>query len=141
MATPALEYDAHLTLDSDSQEYKDMEKRIVRKQDWRIMPLICLSYLLSSSIFPSSTFPFLTKLLLHIDYLDRSNLGNARTLNNDKPGESLVESLALKGLRYNIIVAIFFVPCKLTSHPTSTSPTYPLSLLPAPSLLYLHITS
>ena len=48
MATPALEYDTHLTLNPDSQEYKDMEKRIVRKQDWRIMPLICLSYLLSS---------------------------------------------------------------------------------------------
>ena len=47
------------------------------------------------------------------DYLDRTNLGNARTLNSDKPGESLVETLALKGLRYNIIVAIFFVPCEL----------------------------
>lgn len=46
------------------------------------------------------------------DYLDRTNLGNARTLNSDKPGESLVETLDLKGLRYNIIVAIFFVPCE-----------------------------
>ncbi|GAA5836050.1 hypothetical protein JCM5353_003494 [Sporobolomyces roseus] len=104
MATPALEYDAHLTLDSDSQEYKDTEKRIVRKQDWRIMPLTCLSYLLN--------------------YLDRSNLGNARTLNNDKQGESLMESLALKGLRYNIIVAIFFVPYVLFEFPSNLALKY-----------------
>lgn len=129
MATPALEYDADLTLDSDSQEYKVMEKRIVRKQDWRIMPLICLSYLLSSSIFPSFTFLFLAKpLLLYLDYIDRTSLGNARTLNSDKPGESLVESLGLKGLKYNIIVAVFFIPCKLTS---SSFPTLlPSALLP-----------
>lgn len=41
-------------------------------------------------------------------------MGNARTINSDKPGESLVEVLDLKGLRYNIIVAVFFIPC--TSH-------------------------
>jgi hypothetical protein len=32
-----------------------------------------------------------------------------RTLNNDKPGESLVETLNLKGDRYNLVVAIFFM--------------------------------
>ncbi|GAA5984017.1 hypothetical protein JCM5350_004993 [Sporobolomyces pararoseus] len=81
-----------------------MEKRIVRKQDWRIMPLICLCYLLN--------------------YLDRSNLGNARTLNSDRPGESLVETLALKGLRYNIIVAIFFVPYVLFEFPSNLALKY-----------------
>lgn len=44
-----------------------------------------------------------------LNYLDRTNLGNARTLNSDQPGHSLVESLGLKGDRYNFIVAIFFV--------------------------------
>lgn len=44
-----------------------------------------------------------------LNYLDRTNLGNARTLNADQPGHSLVESLNLKGDRYNFIVAIFFV--------------------------------
>lgn len=48
MATPAVEYDTHLQYDPESPEYAAIEKRIVRKQDWRIMPLICLSYLLST---------------------------------------------------------------------------------------------
>lgn len=47
---PAVEYDAHLQYDPDSPEYRAMEKSIVRKQDWRIMPLICLSYLLSEAL-------------------------------------------------------------------------------------------
>ncbi|GAA5902321.1 uncharacterized protein JCM6883_001368 [Sporobolomyces salmoneus] len=81
-----------------------MEKRIVRKQDWRIMPLICLCYLLN--------------------LLDRTNLGNARTLNNDKPGESLVETLDLKGLRYNLVVAIFFVPYVLLEFPSNIALKY-----------------
>ncbi|GAA5865042.1 hypothetical protein JCM3774_003948 [Rhodotorula dairenensis] len=104
MATPAVEYDTHLHYDNASPEYMAMEKRIVRKQDWRIMPLICLSYLLN--------------------YLDRTNLGNARTLNSDKPGESLVETLALKGLKYNIVVAIFFVPYVLCEFPSNIALKY-----------------
>jgi len=40
---------------------------------------------------------------------DRTNLGNARTLNNDKPGHSLVETLDLQGDRYLLVVAIFFM--------------------------------
>ncbi|GAA6006725.1 hypothetical protein JCM11491_003158 [Sporobolomyces phaffii] len=104
MATPALEYDLHLQLDPDSAEYKEMEKRIVRKQDWRIMPLVCLCYLLN--------------------YLDRTNLGNARTLNSDRPGESLVETLHLKGLKYNIVVALFFVPYVLFEFPSNLALKY-----------------
>ncbi|KAM0746370.1 major facilitator superfamily transporter [Meredithblackwellia eburnea MCA 4105] len=90
--------------DPDSAEYKAMEKRIVRKQDWAIMPLVCLSYLLN--------------------YLDRTNLGNARTLNSDKPGESLVEVLKLAGNKYNIIVAIFFVPYVLFEFPSNIALKY-----------------
>ncbi|GAA5945123.1 hypothetical protein JCM10213_001565 [Rhodosporidiobolus nylandii] len=104
MATLAEEHDLHLHLDSDSAEYKAMEKRIVRKQDWRILPLICIAYLLN--------------------YLDRTNLGNARTLNNDKPGESLVETLDLKGLRYNIVVALFFIPYVLLEFPSNLALKY-----------------
>jgi hypothetical protein len=44
-----------------------------------------------------------------LNYLDRTNLGNARTLNNDKPGHSLVETLDLQGDRYLLVVAIFFM--------------------------------
>ncbi|KAJ4291684.1 hypothetical protein N0V90_009579 [Kalmusia sp. IMI 367209] len=69
---------------------KAMERRIVRKIDMRILPFICISYL--------------------INYLDRVNLGNARTLNNDIPEDNIVKTLHLTGIRYNIAVAVFFVP-------------------------------
>ncbi|SCV70847.1 BQ2448_3609 [Microbotryum intermedium] len=81
------------------EELKAFEKRVVRKIDMRIMPLIILSYL--------------------INYLDRSNLGNARTLNSDKPGESLVETLKLSGMRYNIVVAIFYITYVLFEFPST----------------------
>ena len=38
------------------------------------------------------------------------NLGNARTLNNDIPSDNIVTELGLTGNRYNIAVAVFFVP-------------------------------
>ncbi|GAA5849057.1 hypothetical protein JCM8547_006428 [Rhodosporidiobolus lusitaniae] len=97
---PATVYDRHLHLDPESEEYRRMEKKLVRKIDLRILPLICLSYLLN--------------------YLDRTSLGNARTLNQDKPGESLVEALNLKGMRYNIVVAVFFIPYVLLEFPSNT---------------------
>lgn len=34
---------------------------------------------------------------------------SSRTLNNDIPGHNLSESLNLKGDRYNLVVAMFFV--------------------------------
>ncbi|WVQ83899.1 hypothetical protein IAT38_006043 [Cryptococcus sp. DSM 104549] len=80
------------------------EKRLVRKLDLHIMPWIIISYLLN--------------------YLDRTNLGNARTLNNDKPGESLLETLQLSGDRYNLIVAIFFVPYVIFEFPSNIALKY-----------------
>ena len=154
MATLAPAHDLHLHIDPDSDEYKEMERRIVRKQDWRIMPLICLSYLLSASTSSSSsTSPRRHDLtrsrarrlprasFCDCRYLsccdlraartqDRTNLGVARTLNSDKPGESLVETLNLKGLRYNILISVFFIPCTLPS--TSLSPRRSEELTPSP---------
>lgn len=66
---------------------RDVERRLVRKIDYHILPWICFAYL--------------------INYLDRVNLGNARTLNNDKPADNLVHQLNLKGNRYSIVVAVF----------------------------------
>ena len=43
----------------------------------------------------------------------------SRTLNNDKPGHSLVEKLDLKGDRYNFVVAIFFLPYVLFEFPSN----------------------
>ncbi|KAI3541341.1 major facilitator superfamily transporter [Colletotrichum paranaense] len=78
---------------------KEMERRIVRKQDLRILPWICITYLLN--------------------YLDRVNLGNARTLNNDKPEDNIVTMLNLTGQRYNVAVALFFVPYVLMEFPSN----------------------
>ncbi|WVF71801.1 hypothetical protein IAT40_006609 [Kwoniella sp. CBS 6097] len=81
-----------------------LERRLVRKIDRHIMPWVIVAYLLN--------------------YLDRTNLGNARTLNNDKPGESLVETLNLAGDRYNLVVAIFFIPYVIFEFPSNIALKY-----------------
>jgi len=65
-----------------------LEKRVVRKFDTRIIPILAVMYLFNS--------------------LDKSNLGNAKT-------STLVADLHLKGSEYNTLVAIFFVPYVLTA--------------------------
>jgi hypothetical protein len=44
----------------------------------------------------------------------------SRTLNNDIPGHNLSESLNLKGDRYNLVVAMFFVVCRYPSFQAQT---------------------
>ncbi|KAL6708204.1 hypothetical protein ACN47E_003388 [Coniothyrium glycines] len=83
---------------------KALEARIVRKIDTRILPFICISYL--------------------INYLDRVNLGNARTLNNDIPSDNIVSVLSLTGNRYNIAVSVFFVPYVLFEAPSNFAMKY-----------------
>lgn len=83
---------------------KAMEQRIVRKIDMRILPFICVSYL--------------------INFLDRVNLGNARTLNNDIPTSNIVNELGLTGNRYNIAVAVFFVPYVIFEAPSNFAMKY-----------------
>lgn len=93
---PSLDVPALETVDLND---KEMEKRIVRKQDLRIMPWVCITYLLN--------------------YLDRVNLGNAKTLNNDSPEHNIVSQLDLTGQKYNIAVALFFVPYVLMEFPSN----------------------
>ncbi|KAF2156701.1 major facilitator superfamily transporter [Myriangium duriaei CBS 260.36] len=81
-----------------------MERRIVRKIDWQILPWVCSCYL--------------------INYLDRTNLGNAKTLNNDTPADNLVKQLDLTGLRYNICIAVFFVPYVCLEFPSNALLNY-----------------
>ncbi|KAH7325632.1 major facilitator superfamily transporter [Stachybotrys elegans] len=95
-AKPSLDVPGLETVDLND---KEMEKRIVRKQDLRILPWICVTYLLN--------------------YLDRVNLGNARTLNNDTPEDNIVQQLSLTGQRYNVAVALFFVPYVLMEFPSN----------------------
>jgi hypothetical protein len=59
------------------------EKKILRKMDMRLIPMLALLYLLS--------------------FLDRGNIGNARI-------EGLVEDLNMTGPQYNWCLTVFFFP-------------------------------
>ncbi|KAF3032417.1 hypothetical protein E8E11_003134 [Didymella keratinophila] len=59
-----------------------------------------------------------------INYLDRVNLGNARTLNNNTPASNIVHELDLTGNRYNIAVAVFFVPYVIFEAPSNFTMKY-----------------
>lgn len=52
------------------------------------------------------------------------NLGNARTLNNDTPESNIVNELDLTGNRYNIAVAVFFVPYVIFEAPSNFAMKY-----------------
>lgn len=60
------------------------EARVVRKLDWRLMPMIFLIYMLS--------------------VLDRSNLGNAYVA-------GLTNSIDLSGNRYAMLGTVFYISC------------------------------
>lgn len=86
------------------EERRKLDRRVTFKMDIRIMPWIIVCYFLN--------------------YMDRTNLGNARTLNNDKPGHSLVEVLDLQGDRYLLVVAVFFIPYVLFEFPSNIALKY-----------------
>lgn len=67
------------------------EAAIIRKLDWRIMPLLFLFYTLS--------------------VLDRSNLGNARLA-------GLPQSIDLTGNNYAFLATIFYIACELFCGPS-----------------------
>ncbi|KAJ5259623.1 hypothetical protein N7478_012604 [Penicillium angulare] len=67
-------------------------KQIIRKIDMRLIPMLAILYLIS--------------------YLDRANIGNAKTL-------GLAEDLNLTGLQYNIALSIFFIPYVLLEVPSN----------------------
>lgn len=64
------------------------ERRLVRKFDFRVLPVLAVMYLFNS--------------------LDKSNLGNAKTA-------TLEKDLHLVGTQYNTLLAVFFVPYVLTA--------------------------
>lgn len=67
-------------------------KKLLRKIDIRLIPLLALLYLIS--------------------HIDRANIGNAKI-------EGLEEDLALTGYQYNIALSIFFVPYVLCEIPSN----------------------
>ncbi|KAI1177742.1 major facilitator superfamily domain-containing protein [Nemania sp. FL0916] len=78
--TPSLE----TTPASDAVAVSDInEAKLLRKIDFRILPILCLVYLIS--------------------FLDRANISNALTL-------GLPEELGLEGSQSNVALTIFFIP-------------------------------
>ena len=84
----------------DSLDYTEAEeKRLIRKIDWLLLPILTVLYLLS--------------------FLDRSNIGNAKI-------EGLVTDIGIRD--YNTLLAIFFVGYVIAEVPSNlvlkvTSPT------------------
>ena len=64
------------------------EKKLMRKIDWKLIPWLCVLYLLS--------------------FLDRSAIGNAKLY-------GLQTDLNLSNLDYQICLTVFFFPCKWKS--------------------------
>ncbi|KXS22073.1 MFS transporter [Gonapodya prolifera JEL478] len=75
------------------------EKALVKKLDWRIIPLVSFMYFLA--------------------FLDRVNIGNAKVANNDVKGDTMEASLGLDNFQFNWTVAIFFIPYCLLEVPSN----------------------
>ncbi|KEF52328.1 uncharacterized protein A1O9_11568 [Exophiala aquamarina CBS 119918] len=74
---------------SELQEYDaKAHRRLRRKIDVRLIPLCAWLYLLN--------------------YLDRSNIGNAKILNSET-GDSLLQNLRMDGQKYSIVITLFAV--------------------------------
>ncbi|QPC70605.1 hypothetical protein HYE68_001357 [Fusarium pseudograminearum] len=71
---------------------EDRKKAVVRKVDMRLIPMLVLLYLIA--------------------YLDKTNIGNAKI-------EGMTVDLHLKGIEYNIVTAIFFIPFVLCEVPSN----------------------
>ncbi|KAJ3960887.1 hypothetical protein N0V92_002441 [Colletotrichum tropicale] len=71
---------------------EDRKKRVMRKLDWRLVPLLGLLYLIS--------------------FLDRANIGNAKI-------EGLPEDLNLTGQQYNIALCVVFITYILFEVPSN----------------------
>lgn len=72
----------------NNQVDERLEKRLIRRQDYRIVPLSAAIYLLC--------------------YLDRSNIGNAKVL-NASTGDDLLTSTSMTAYQYTIALMIFLV--------------------------------
>ncbi|THW15795.1 MFS general substrate transporter [Aureobasidium pullulans] len=70
----------------------EQRRRVSRKVDWRLVPMLLILYLIS--------------------FIDRANIGNAKI-------EGLLPSLNMSGTQYNIALAIFFVPYTLAEIPSN----------------------
>lgn len=85
------EYIDNINLSSSRDDYvratPEEEAAVIRKLDFRLLPLVFVLYSLS--------------------VLDRSNLGNAKLA-------GLEDAIDLSGERYNWLGTLFYIACKLT---------------------------
>ncbi|KAF4452352.1 hypothetical protein F53441_4804 [Fusarium austroafricanum] len=70
------------------QEDSKANKALLRKQDYRIIPICATMYLLA--------------------YLDRSNIGNAKVMNSES-GHDLMTETKLSGSQYSIALMVFLI--------------------------------
>ncbi|KAM0330826.1 hypothetical protein ACHAQA_003781 [Verticillium albo-atrum] len=77
---------------------KDIERRIVRKIDMRLMPLTALIYLLC--------------------YLDRANIGNARILNSST-NDTMMDSTGMTPYEFTIALMVFLVAYSIFEAPSN----------------------
>ncbi|KAF9889260.1 hypothetical protein FE257_007573 [Aspergillus nanangensis] len=71
---------------------EDQRKKVFRKVDVRLVPMLALLYL--------------------ICHIDRANIGNAKI-------EGMVEDLNMTGVQYNTVLSIFFIPYVLLEVPSN----------------------
>ncbi|KIJ64861.1 hypothetical protein HYDPIDRAFT_40046 [Hydnomerulius pinastri MD-312] len=82
----------HDVVDAPPMLTPEQEKRLWRKVDLRLMPILSLMYLLS--------------------FMDRGNIGNAKL-------DGLTTQLHLTGNKYNIALTMFFIPYCLFECPAN----------------------
>ncbi|KAI7362920.1 MFS general substrate transporter [Hortaea werneckii] len=88
---------ARIGLSNDDAEFfesfpKEKHKRLLRKVDFRLVPVLALLYLCA--------------------HIDRANIGNAKI-------EGMLDDLNMSGIQYNIAVSIFFIPYILLEVPSN----------------------
>ncbi|EIN14540.1 MFS general substrate transporter [Punctularia strigosozonata HHB-11173 SS5] len=84
---------------NEAASYSEQDsRRLVWRQDVRIIPLACVVYLLC--------------------YLDRSNIGNAKVAAEDK-GHSLEKDLSISTGQYNAALMLFFVAYMIFETPSN----------------------
>lgn len=89
-----------ITISTIDQSTKDIlpisdtheAKRITRKIDYRLLPILTLLYILS--------------------FIDRSNIGNAKVA-------GMNEDLDLSGFQYNMVLTVFFFPYSFFEVPSN----------------------
>ncbi|KIL92420.1 hypothetical protein FAVG1_04831 [Fusarium avenaceum] len=81
------------------QEKSEANQTLLRKQDWRIIPICATMYLLA--------------------YLDRSNIGNAKVMNSES-GHDLMTETNLTDSQYAIALMVFLIAYTIFEVPSNT---------------------